>query len=89
MSCATSTITSKWQVTIPEEVRSELPLRIGQRISWEVEGDRIIGRRVRSARELAGSLSKLPEGQGSNEVIKSALGKSALARQLRISKSNK
>ena len=56
MSNTVSTITSKWQVTIPEEVRKELPLKIGQRIAWGVEGGRVVGRRVRSIGELAGCL---------------------------------
>jgi bifunctional DNA-binding transcriptional regulator/antitoxin component of YhaV-PrlF toxin-antitoxin module len=54
MSNTVSTITSKWQVTIPEDVRKEIPLQIGQRIAWEVEGDKLVGRRVRSISELAG-----------------------------------
>lgn len=56
MTSATSTITSKWQVTIPEDVRKEIPFKIGQRIAWEVEGDKLVGRRVRSIGELAGCL---------------------------------
>ena len=56
MSRIVSTITSKWQVTIPEDLRKELPLQIGQRIVWEVEGDKLVGRRVRSISELSGSL---------------------------------
>lgn len=56
MASITSTITSKWQVTIPEEVRKDLPLKVGQRIAWEVEGEKLVGRRVRSITELAGCL---------------------------------
>ena len=54
MSNTVSTITSKWQVTIPEDVRKEMPLKIGQRIAWEVEGGKLVGRRVRSISELSG-----------------------------------
>ncbi len=54
MSGIVSTITSKWQVTIPEDVRKELPFKIGQRIAWEVEDGKLVGRSVRSMRELAG-----------------------------------
>jgi bifunctional DNA-binding transcriptional regulator/antitoxin component of YhaV-PrlF toxin-antitoxin module len=56
MAIITSTITSKWQVTIPEDVRKELPLKVGQRIAWEIEGDKLVGRRVHSISELAGCL---------------------------------
>jgi bifunctional DNA-binding transcriptional regulator/antitoxin component of YhaV-PrlF toxin-antitoxin module len=56
MSNTVTTITSKWQVTIPEAVRDEFLLKIGQRIVWEVEGDKLVGRRVRSLGELAGCL---------------------------------
>lgn len=51
-----STITSKWQVTIPEDVRKDIPLKVGQRIAWEVEGDKLVGRRIRSISELSGCL---------------------------------
>jgi len=51
-----STITSKWQITIPEDVRKEIPLKIGQRITWEVEGGKLVGRRILSISELSGCL---------------------------------
>jgi bifunctional DNA-binding transcriptional regulator/antitoxin component of YhaV-PrlF toxin-antitoxin module len=54
MSNPISTITSKWQVTIPQDVRKKVTLKIGQRIAWEVKGGKLVGRRVRSVRELAG-----------------------------------
>jgi hypothetical protein len=50
MSGASSTVTSKWQVTLPAEVRSEFPIEIGDRISWEV------GRQANSVRNRAGGL---------------------------------
>lgn len=50
-------ITSKWQVTIPEEIRKEVPsLEIGQRLRWEVVGGVLTATPVRSASELAGCL---------------------------------
>jgi bifunctional DNA-binding transcriptional regulator/antitoxin component of YhaV-PrlF toxin-antitoxin module len=55
-----STITSKWQVTIPEAVRKALLFKVGQRISWEVEGDKLVGRSVRTMSELAGCLKSGP-----------------------------
>ena len=50
-------ITSKWQVTIPEEIRKEVPsLEIGQRLRWEVVGGVLTAKPVRSISELAGCL---------------------------------
>ncbi len=38
-----STITKKWQVSIPTEVRKKLGLKPGDKIEFTVEGDKIIG----------------------------------------------
>lgn len=83
MTSATSTITSKWQVTIPEGVRKELPFKVGQRITWEVEGDRLVGRRVRSISELAGCLKSEVPPTGE---IKGAFAKAAVARHDRLTR---
>jgi bifunctional DNA-binding transcriptional regulator/antitoxin component of YhaV-PrlF toxin-antitoxin module len=85
MSSIVTTITSKWQVTIPEEVRKELPLEIGQRIAWEVQGDKLVGRKVRSIRELAGCLGS-SVGSGNREGSSGEFAKAAMARHNRISK---
>jgi bifunctional DNA-binding transcriptional regulator/antitoxin component of YhaV-PrlF toxin-antitoxin module len=85
MSGIISTITSKWQITLPEDVRKEIPLKIGQRIVWEVEGDKLVGRRVRSITELSGCLKSNaapPRGKDSP----GAFAKAATARHDRISK---
>jgi bifunctional DNA-binding transcriptional regulator/antitoxin component of YhaV-PrlF toxin-antitoxin module len=85
MSGIVSTITSKWQVTIPEDVRKELPLEVGQRIAWEVEGGKLVGRRVRSIRELSGcfkSSATSPRGGDSS----GGFAKAALARHERIAR---
>jgi bifunctional DNA-binding transcriptional regulator/antitoxin component of YhaV-PrlF toxin-antitoxin module len=83
MAGGTSTITSKWQITIPEDVRKVIPFKIGQRIVWEVEGDTIVGRRVRTMADLAGCLkSDAPiatDDQGS-------FSRAAIERHDRISK---
>lgn len=84
MRSSISTVTSKWQVTIPEEVRKELPLKIGQRIVWEVQGDALVGRRVRSIRELAGCLKS--ETRGNDEGSLGEFGKAAIRRHDRIHK---
>ena len=52
-----TTITSKWQVTIPEEIRKEVPsLQTGQRIRWKVVDGVLTAKPVRSIAELAGCL---------------------------------
>ena len=85
MSNTVSTVTSKWQVTIPEDVRKEIPLKIGQRIAWEVEGDKLVGRRVRSISELSGCFkpdAAVPIEKNSAK----AFGKAAIGRHDRISR---
>jgi bifunctional DNA-binding transcriptional regulator/antitoxin component of YhaV-PrlF toxin-antitoxin module len=80
-----STITSKWQVTIPEDVRKEIPLKVGQRIAWEVEDEKLVGHRIRSISELSGCLKSnaVPaKGKGSP----GAFAEAAIARHDRISK---
>jgi bifunctional DNA-binding transcriptional regulator/antitoxin component of YhaV-PrlF toxin-antitoxin module len=85
MSNIVSTITSKWQVTIPEEVRKEITLKVGQRIAWEVDGDKLVGRRVRSISELSGCFKSDAPVNGEADSAK-ALAKAAIARHDRISK---
>jgi AbrB family looped-hinge helix DNA binding protein len=61
MANTTTTVTTKMQVTIPEEVRKEFPVEPGSRLTWTVEGNALVARRVRNVRELAGCLkSKIP-----------------------------
>ncbi len=85
MSNIVSTITSKWQVTIPEDVRKEIPLKVGQRIVWEVEGDKLVGRRVRSVRELSGCFGSGAPATGTKDSGQ-AFAKAAVARHNRISR---
>lgn len=85
MSSTVSTITSKWQVTIPEDVRNEIALKVGQRIVWEVEGDKLVGRRVRSIGELAGAFKPAvssPKGKSGP----GSFAEAALARHDRLSR---
>ena len=85
MSGIISTITSKWQVTIPEDVRKELPLKVGHRIVWEVEGEKLVGRRVRSISELSGCF-KSDTAPAKGKDAPSDFAKAALARHDRLSK---
>ncbi|MFN0166987.1 MAG: AbrB/MazE/SpoVT family DNA-binding domain-containing protein [Bryobacteraceae bacterium] len=56
MASTTTTVTSKMQVTIPEEVRKLYPLKAGAQLTWSVEGDALVARRIRGVAELAGCL---------------------------------
>lgn len=80
-----STITSKWQITIPEDVRKEIPLKVGQRIVWAVEGDKLVGRRIRSISELSGCLQSHAAPTRGNGP-RGAFAEAAVARHDRISK---
>lgn len=83
MGIITSNITSKWQITIPEGVRKDLPLKVGERIAWEIQGDKLVGRRVRSIRELAGCLKTGdPPSDGAGDSA--AFAKAAIARDQRL-----
>lgn len=86
MGNAVSTITSKWQVTIPEEVRKDLPLKVGQRIAWEADGDKLVGRRIRSINELAGCLKPGASATGAGKKAAGAFAEAAIARHHRIAK---
>ncbi len=81
---AVSTITSKWQVTIPEDVRKELPFEIGGRIVWEVDGDKLVGRRLRTLSELAGCFKSTTASPVRDTHREAA--KAAIARHVRISR---
>jgi len=83
MASVVSTITSKWQVTIPEDIRKEIPFKVGQRIAWQVEGDRLVGQRVRSIGELAGCLKA--QAAGDRDAGR-ALARAAVARHQRLSR---
>jgi bifunctional DNA-binding transcriptional regulator/antitoxin component of YhaV-PrlF toxin-antitoxin module len=85
MSNTVSTITTKWQVTIPEEIRRELPFKVGQRIAWAVQGDKIVGRRVRSVSELSGCLKSGVVASDKTDSSGGFAG-AAIARHERISR---
>jgi antitoxin PrlF len=61
-----STLTSKGQVTVPQEVRTRLGLKRGDRVEFVIEGDQTIIRPARSAsnpfQTYAGALGTFPGG---------------------------
>jgi bifunctional DNA-binding transcriptional regulator/antitoxin component of YhaV-PrlF toxin-antitoxin module len=86
MGITVSTITSKWQVTIPEKVRKGIALKVGQRIVWDVEGDKLVGRRILSISELSGCFKPdVPPATGEKAPAQ-ALARAAIARHDRISR---
>jgi len=52
-----STVTSKGQTTIPERIRKALRIKPGDRLEYEVEGDRAIIRVHPGLRPLKGALA--------------------------------
>jgi hypothetical protein len=65
-------------------VRKEIPLKVGRRIVWEVEGDKLVGRRIRSISELSGCLkSNAAPARGKRPPA--AFAGAAVARHDRIS----
>jgi bifunctional DNA-binding transcriptional regulator/antitoxin component of YhaV-PrlF toxin-antitoxin module len=56
MVSAVSTITSKWQVTLPEDARAGVPVKAGQRLVWEAKDGYWEVRPLPGLAELSGSL---------------------------------
>lgn len=62
-----STVSSKGQVTVPQEVRSRLGLKEGDRLEFVVEGDRTVIRPARTSENpfaaYSGALGAFPGGE--------------------------
>ena len=62
-----STVSSKGQVTVPQEIRNRLGLTTGDRIDFVIEGDRTVIRPSRSEEDpfekYRGVLSPFPGGE--------------------------
>jgi len=56
MRILTSKLTAKGQTTVPEAARDALPLKPGQRLSWEIKDGFLTVRPVRDINQLAGCL---------------------------------
>lgn len=85
MGSTVSTVTSKYQVTLPEDVREKFPINIGQKIQWEVQGDMLVGKRLPSLMDLAGCL-KADKPPASDKDITRAWADAAVARDKRSKK---
>jgi antitoxin PrlF len=79
----TTTLTSKGQVTVPQEVREQLRLRGGQQLKFTVEGDRVIVTPLyRRLSELFGILPK-PKRTVTLEEMDKVVRQAAVDRYLR------
>ena len=79
-----ATITSKGQVTIPQEVREKLRLRSGQKLRFTIEGDgrAVITQAASRLSDLAGILGK-PKRTATLEEMDEAIHNAAVERYLR------
>jgi antitoxin PrlF len=72
---ATSKITSKGQVTIPEVIREALHLRTGDQIEWQVEDlTAHVRKRTGNIEDLAGLLARPGQPSSSVEQMDEAVG---------------
>lgn len=68
-----STVTSKGQTTIPEKIRKALRIKPGDKLEYEVQGDRATIRVHPGIRSLRGVLaSKKGKGMSFTEIRKAA-----------------
>lgn len=72
---STATITSKGQLTLPKEVRDDLNLREGDRVSFEkVDGRYVLRPQNKSVMDLAGILHRPGEKSMSIKEMDEAIG---------------
>lgn len=77
-----STLTTKGQTTIPEKIRKALHIKPGDRLEYEIKGDRAIIRVHPGIRSLKGVLaSKKGKGMSFSE-IREAAAESARRREV-------
>jgi bifunctional DNA-binding transcriptional regulator/antitoxin component of YhaV-PrlF toxin-antitoxin module len=76
-----STLTSKWQTTVPVQVREALDLKPNQKLQWEIlqDGSALV-RSKPNALELEGSLKtkiKFPGRKKEREAVMKAIAEEA------------
>lgn len=76
-----STLTSKGQTTIPEKIRKALRIKPGDRLEYEVEGDRAIIRVHPGIRSLKGVLASKKGRRMTFSAMREAAAQSARRRQ--------
>lgn len=82
MGSSVSTVTSKFQITLPEEIREKFQIGIGQKIQWEIQGEVLVGKRLPSLMDLAGCM-KSDKPPATDVEIAGAWTKAAIARDQR------
>jgi antitoxin PrlF len=68
-----TTVTRKYQVTIPKKIRKMLGVRIGDRYKIKGEGNRIVietGKRIRNPADYIWNLSKKPINIDAVKLVK-------------------
>ncbi len=83
MGSSVSTVTSKFQITLPEDVRKKFHVGIGGKIVWKVQGDVLVGKWLPSLMDLAGAL-KSDKPAATEEDFLRAWPETAIAREKRI-----
>jgi AbrB family looped-hinge helix DNA binding protein len=82
---SSATLTSKGQITLPQDVRNDLGLRAGDKVSFEKAGrDYVLRPQNRSIMELAGILHRPGEKALTIEQMDEALGKALAEDDVRI-----
>ena len=76
-----STVTSKGQTTIPEKIRRALQIKPGDRLEYQVEGDRATIRVHPGIRSLKGALAGKKGKRMSFAEIREAAAESARSRE--------
>lgn len=76
-----STVTSKGQTTIPEKIRRALQIKPGDRLEYQVEGDRATIRVHPGIRSLKGALASKKGKRMSFAEIREAAAASARSRE--------
>ncbi len=75
-----STVTSKGQVTIPKDIRTQLNIRTNDKVDFVIEGNRAVLVPVRSLRELRGAVQTAGTG---DPAVERATAKKAVAKRVR------
>jgi len=82
---STATVTSKGQITLPQDVRNDLALKVGDKVSFEkVGGSYMLRPQNRSIMELAGVLRRPGEKALTVEEMNEQLGEALAEDDARI-----
>ena len=82
---SSATLTSKGQITLPQDVRNALELKAGDKVSFEKVGrDYVLRPQNRSIMELAGVLHRAGEKALTIEQMEEGLGKALAEDDARI-----